>query len=168
MKLKEMALLLYFYVVFKDKTELKVDDLIMLKEMGDGNLSKFLEDYDKVRESMSGMDAKKFVPYIVLRKRDEIGLFRDVPEKQIIELCEMADMIIEEEKLVDYSHLADTELKPYAITVERLMRDIYNRKGMPWYGKYSLRNVFENVSGNDLEKFLSGLQQQVLRLPDKL
>lgn len=163
-----MALLLYFYVMFKDKTELKTDELISSAKMGDERLSKFLEGYDEVRESMNDMDAKQFVPYVVLRKRDEVGLFKDVPEKQIIELCEMADMIIEEEKLVDYSHLADTELKPYAITVERLMRDIYSKRGMPWYGKYSLRNAFENVSGNDLEKFLSGLQQQMLRLPDKL
>jgi hypothetical protein len=167
MKLKEMALLLYFYLVFKDKTELKVADLIMLKEMGDGNLSKFLEDYDKVRESMSGMDAKQFVSYVVLRKRDEVGLFKGVPEKQIIDLCGMADMIIEEEKLVNYSHLVDTELKPYVRTAERLIRDIYSRKDMLWYGKYNLRNVFENVSENDLEKFLSELHQKVLRLSDK-
>jgi hypothetical protein len=167
MKLKEMALLLYFYLVFKDKTELKVADLVMLKKMGDGNLSKFLEDYDKVRESMSGMDTKQFVPYVVLRKRDEVGLFRGIPEKQIIDLCGMADMIIEEEKLVDYSHLVDTELKPYVRTVERLMLDIYSKKNMLWYGKYNLRNAFENVSESDLEKFLLELHHKMLTLPDK-
>ena len=162
MKLKEMALLLYFYLVFRDKTMMNLQELIRLKEMDDGCLGKFLEDYDAMRKSMDDMDAKQFVPYVVLRKRDEVGLFKDVPENHIIDLCGMADRLIGEERLVDSSHLIETELKPYGRTVEQLMRDIYYRRNMRWYSEYNLKNIFEDVSESEFTKFLSELPYKKL------
>jgi hypothetical protein len=162
MKLKEMALLLYFYLVFKDKTMMSSEDLGRLNESGEEGMKRFLEDFDEMRKFMRGMEAKNFVPYVVLSKRDEVGLFKDVPENHITNLCEIADRLIEEDMLVDSTHLIDTELKPYFRTVEQLLRDIYGRKDLFWYSRYNLKSIFENVSESEITKFLSELPYKKL------